>query len=260
MMKTNFFKLLVVVLALTTSFYACNKDDETYKLNLLINPENAGTVTGAGEYEEGEVAALTASANEGYEFVNWTKDETELSTEVNYSYTITATDVTISANFAMNNIATLGAQDSETPGFLSISTGEVYPLEDAYENQDLIDIFCFYEVGNDIALAGPNSNITGIFSNEEDADPMDPANWDTKNETRFFEVTTLTVEQFDALANGDESIQSYYNEDEGRRKAKMLAVDDIYAFKTAEETYGLLKVTAVVDGSAGSVTFEYKIK
>lgn len=259
-MKTNLFKLLVVFLALTTGFSACNKEDETNKLNLLVSPENAGTVTGAGEYEEGKVVALTATANEGYKFVNWTLDNTELSAEANYNYTITAADVTIIANFEMDRIATLGAQDSETPGFLSVSNGEVYTLEDAYENQGVIDIFCFYEEGNDIALAGPNSNITGIFSSEVDADPMDPANWETKNETRFFEVSTLTVEQFDALADGDESIQSYYDENEGRRKAKMLAVDDIYAFKTADETYGLLKVTAVEDGNTGSVTFEYKVK
>ncbi|HOP03091.1 MAG TPA: hypothetical protein PL017_03610 [Tenuifilaceae bacterium] len=257
-MKTKL--LLFALLTVFVAFTGCKEEEPTYTLTVTVSPEGAGTVTGAGEYEEGKVVALTATANEGYEFVNWTIGDTELSTEASYSYTTTAADVTITANFVMPKIVTLGAQDSETPGFLSVSTGDVYTLEQAYANQAAIDIFCFYEVGNDIALAGPNSNITGVFSDEADNDPTDPANWETKNETRYFEVTTLTVEQFDALADGDESIQSYYNEDEGKRKAKMLAVDDIYAFKTADATYGLLKVTAVVDGATGSVTFEYKVK
>ena len=257
-MKTKL--LLFALLTAFAAFTGCKEDEPTYTLTVTVSPEAAGTVTGAGEYEEGKVVALTATANEGYEFVNWTIGDTELSTEASYSYTTTAADVTITANFVMPKIITLGAQDSETSGFLSVSTGEIFNLEEAYANQAAIDIFCFYEVGNDIALAGPASNITGIFSDEADADPMDPANWETKNETRYCEVTTITPEEFDALTDGDDAIEALYNVDSNYKKAKNLTIDDIFAFKTASGTFGVLKVTAVVDGATGSVTFEYKVK
>ena len=67
------------------------------KYNVTVTAEN-GTVTGAGEYEEGKTATLTATAAEGYEFVNWTKGEEVVSTENPYSFVVTA-DVALVANF-----------------------------------------------------------------------------------------------------------------------------------------------------------------
>ena len=61
-----------------------------------VTAEN-GTVTGDGEYTHGEQATLTATADEGYEFVNWTKDE-EVVTENPYKFTVTA-NVDLVANF-----------------------------------------------------------------------------------------------------------------------------------------------------------------
>ena len=57
-----------------------------------------GTVEGAGQYEEGTQATITATAAEGYEFVNWTVDGTEVSAENPYTFTVTA-DVALVANF-----------------------------------------------------------------------------------------------------------------------------------------------------------------
>ena len=67
------------------------------KYNVTVTAEN-GTVEGAGEYEEGATATLTATANEGYEFVNWTKGEEVVSTENPYTFTVNA-DVALVANF-----------------------------------------------------------------------------------------------------------------------------------------------------------------
>ena len=67
------------------------------KYNVTVTAEN-GTVTGAGEYEEGKEATLTATPAEGYEFVNWTKGEEVVSTENPYKFTVTA-DVALVANF-----------------------------------------------------------------------------------------------------------------------------------------------------------------
>ena len=69
------------------------------KYNVTVTAEH-GTVTGAGTYEEGKTATLTATANEGYEFVNWTVGEEVVSTENPYKFTVTA-DVALVANFEL---------------------------------------------------------------------------------------------------------------------------------------------------------------
>ena len=65
---------------------------------VTVTAEN-GTVEGAGEYEEGATATLTATAASGYKFVNWTVEGEQVSTENPYSFEVTK-DVTIVANFA----------------------------------------------------------------------------------------------------------------------------------------------------------------
>lgn len=44
-----------------------------YTVTLSVTPDGGGIVTGAGEYEEGEQATVTAAPNEGYRFVGWTE-------------------------------------------------------------------------------------------------------------------------------------------------------------------------------------------
>ena len=44
-----------------------------YTVTLSVSPDGGGTVTGAGEYEEGKQATVTATPNEGYRFVSWTE-------------------------------------------------------------------------------------------------------------------------------------------------------------------------------------------
>ena len=67
------------------------------KYNVTVTAEN-GTVEGAGEYEENAEATLTATAAEGYEFVNWTVGDSIVSTENPYKFTVTA-DLALVANF-----------------------------------------------------------------------------------------------------------------------------------------------------------------
>ena len=69
------------------------------KYNVTVTAEH-GTVTGAGTYEEGKTATLTATPAEGYQFVNWTVGEEVVSTENPYSFTVTA-DVALVANFEL---------------------------------------------------------------------------------------------------------------------------------------------------------------
>lgn len=77
-----------------------------YTLTLAVNPEGKGSVTGEGEYMEGEEVALTATANEGWEFVNWTDgDDVVISAVADFTYTMPAGDVTLTANFVEESLA-----------------------------------------------------------------------------------------------------------------------------------------------------------
>jgi hypothetical protein len=151
----------------------------------------------------------------------------------------------------------IGAQDNTTTGgFYSVAGNKVYTMDAAYASQGAIDIFCFYEAanGNNIAIASPGSNITGIFTGASSVE-----NWTTLN-TTYFNKTTLTVTQFDALAETDQLIETSFDTANHYRKAKNLQVDDVWAFQVQAGDFGLFKVTEVVQDSIGSVTFEVKVK
>ena len=71
----------------------------TYTLTLEVNPTGAGTVTGAGDYEAETAVAITASANSGFEFVNWTDAAGNEVTLTDGKFTMPAENVTLTANF-----------------------------------------------------------------------------------------------------------------------------------------------------------------
>ena len=73
---------------------------DTYTLTLEADPAEGGTVAGAGEYEEGTVVTVTATPADNYVFLSWT-DATgnELSTDASFDYTMPAADVTLIAQF-----------------------------------------------------------------------------------------------------------------------------------------------------------------
>ena len=70
----------------------------SYNVTASVNPENAGVVTGSGTYNHGEDVTLTATANEGHKFVNWTENDVIVSTENEYSFIVTK-DINLVSNF-----------------------------------------------------------------------------------------------------------------------------------------------------------------
>ena len=64
-------------------------------------PTPGGTVSGSGTYNYSEAATLTATANTGYTFTNWTENGTMVSTSPAYSFTVEGSK-TLTANFTVN--------------------------------------------------------------------------------------------------------------------------------------------------------------
>ncbi len=58
-------------------------------IDASATPATGGSVEGAGAYLEGETVTLTATANPGYEFVNWTKGGSVVSTNATINITVT---------------------------------------------------------------------------------------------------------------------------------------------------------------------------
>ena len=74
----------------------------TYTIAASANPSAGGTVTGGGDYNSGQSCTLTATANTGYTFTNWTENGTEVSTNSSYTFNVTG-NRTLVANFTLNS-------------------------------------------------------------------------------------------------------------------------------------------------------------
>ena len=61
-----------------------------YTVTVSVDPQEAGTASGGGSFTYGETCTLTATPNTGYAFVNWTKNGTVVSSNANYSFTVTS--------------------------------------------------------------------------------------------------------------------------------------------------------------------------
>ena len=68
-------------------------------ITVSVNPADAGTVSGNGEYAYGQTCTLNATPAEGYFFLNWTQNGTVVSTAASYSFVVES-DMDFVANFA----------------------------------------------------------------------------------------------------------------------------------------------------------------
>ena len=89
-----------------------------YTISVSANPENAGTVTGGGSYENGASCTVTATPNQRFVFVNWTEDGVEVSTEQSYTFTVTS-DRSLVANFGMPMIEITASVDPQEAATVS---------------------------------------------------------------------------------------------------------------------------------------------
>ena len=91
-----------------------------YSVSAEALPAEGGQVTiSADEVEANTTVSLTATANEGYEFVNWTVGGTEVSTENPYTATITS-ETAFVANFQVKEYNVIYKVDGE------VYTTEIY--------------------------------------------------------------------------------------------------------------------------------------
>ena len=69
-----------------------------YTIAVSASPSADGKVVGAGTFPAGSSQMVTATANSGYSFVNWTANGSVVSTSASYTFTVTG-NLTLVANF-----------------------------------------------------------------------------------------------------------------------------------------------------------------
>lgn len=102
------------------------QQQQQYTISVSANPNNGGSVSGGGTFNQGASCTIHATANSDYTFVNWTENGTQVSTNVNYSFTVTG-NRNLVANFVPNTHtiqATAGANGTITPsGNITVALG-----------------------------------------------------------------------------------------------------------------------------------------
>lgn len=76
---------------------------QTWQLSLESLPAGAGLLSGSGEYLPGQSASISAIANPGYHFINWTRNGQIVSTQPDFDFTMPAENVSLVANFGLNS-------------------------------------------------------------------------------------------------------------------------------------------------------------
>ena len=143
----------------------------TYTITAVASPSEGGSVSGTGTFNNGATCTLTATPANGYDFVNWTEDNVEVSTNATYSFTV-AGDRDLVANF----------EESEIPGSGSGTEDDPYDVTAAIALQDVPTSHVWvqgYIVGlvtsaNNVNWTGPfNSNSNVAIANSPDCTNTD---------------------------------------------------------------------------------------
>ena len=125
-----------------TTFTYLPVPDEPVAITVSSNPSNGGTVTGAGTYDPGTTVTLTATANEGYTFTNWTRNGVVMSTNVSYSFTV-STAAEYVANFTLNSYTVTATSNPADYGIVAVESSKnrddlFYDFEDGTQGWTIL--------------------------------------------------------------------------------------------------------------------------
>ena len=79
---------IVTQLTLTTQNYYVGVDISSFNITASTEPSQGGSVSGTGTYYDGDTATITAMANEGYQFQNWSEFGSIVSTDTSLTFVV----------------------------------------------------------------------------------------------------------------------------------------------------------------------------
>ena len=98
---------------------------QTFTVEVSAYPSNGGTVTGGGTYDEGQSCTAKATENTGYNFVNWTENSVQVSTDREYTFDVTA-NRNLVANFTAQPCTITATVEPEGSGTITGTGGYNY--------------------------------------------------------------------------------------------------------------------------------------
>ena len=107
--------------------FAITQETAQYTITANANNSSWGTVSGGGQYNAGATCTLTATPASGYQFDSWKKNGSVVSTNPNYSFTVTE-NATYTAYFAEVPVTYYTITTNVTPsGSGTVTGGGTYP-------------------------------------------------------------------------------------------------------------------------------------
>ena len=120
-------------------------------ISVSVNPAQAGTVSGGGEYTFGETCTVTVTPTGDYTFTGWTENGTVVSGDLSYSFTAT-NDRTLVANFIQTiEIGTATSTHNYLPtyNYYNYSMTEQIYTADEIGTAGTINSIAFYNEGTE---------------------------------------------------------------------------------------------------------------
>jgi hypothetical protein len=148
----------------------------------------------------------------------------------------------------------LGSYSSTTGSSFASINGDVYTMQEAYNNQPIIDFLYWWGGSTDATVGAPDdANAQLVFTGTYGLQ-----NWTVaKNATRF-KLTTLTAAEFDAVTDATPCIDNASGADQTR--IPNLVIGQVFGFLSVTGKHGLIKVDAINPEAAGDITIDVKVE
>lgn len=128
-----------------------------YTITVSANPTAGGTVAGGGTYRGGKTCTLTATANAGYVFDGWYEGSTKVSSDTNYSFTVSS-NRTITGKFDDQRYIIVGDKGNIITPFDIKQIGTKYLYDIIYNNGRYIAVGGSLTTGS--AIVATSTNLT----------------------------------------------------------------------------------------------------
>lgn len=214
----------------------------TYNVTTSSSPANGGTTTGGGSYNSGASCTVTATANPGFVFDNWTMNNAPVSTNPSYTFTVTSNcnlvahfsaqtyTVTVSTDPERGTVSGGGTFNYGQTCAVSATANPHYVFESWTENDDVISTENFY-----IFDVTANRDLVANFAAEMyeikvSANPAEGGNVTGEGSYAYGETVTVAAE-----ANEEQMYHFVRWTENGNE----LSTDEEYTF-TAEASRNLV--------------------
>ncbi|MDP3914232.1 MAG: C10 family peptidase [Bacteroidota bacterium] len=94
-----------------------------FTISTSSNPIAGGATSGSGTYQSGQSRTVTATANSGYTFSNWTESGSPVSINASYTFTLSG-NRTLVANFIASSTPTITISATSLPDCGDVSVGQ----------------------------------------------------------------------------------------------------------------------------------------